>query len=147
MLSSERGLAMYVRVKKIGSKRYAYLTEGRSENGRVRQKSLAYLGPVTKIATGVPDSVTKRVNARIDGVDWGKINMSIRDIPLTFEEWQAVKLEMLSNALKSRRDRSRDAGRGRRPRIKGELSALTLIVRKRFAEMFETLKDGTLVMR
>ncbi len=138
---------MYVRVKTIGSKRYAYLAEGRSENGRVKQKTLAYLGPVTRIARGVPDSVMKRVNARLDGIDWGKINRSIRDIPLTFEEWQEVKREMLPGVLASRQERSRDTGRGGRPRIRGELAALTLIARKRFAEMFETLKDGTLVMR
>ena len=38
---------MYVRVKKIGSKRYAYLVEGVSKKGKVRQKTLAYLGPRT----------------------------------------------------------------------------------------------------
>lgn len=138
---------MYVRVKRIGSKRYVYLAEGRSENGKVRQKTLAYLGPVTKVARGIPDNVMRRVNSRLDGVDWEKINLSIRDIALTFEEWQEAKSEMLPSVLASRRDRSRDTGRGSRPRIMGELAALRLIARKRFAEMFETLKDGTLVMR
>ncbi len=138
---------MYVRVKKIGSKRYASLTENQSKNGRVKQKTLAYIGPVTRIARGVPDSMMKRASARIDGVDWRKINMSIRDIPLTFEEWQEVKREMLPSLLASRQGRARDKGRGSRPRTKGELKALTLIAKQRFDEMFETLKDGTLVMR
>ncbi len=138
---------MYVRIKKIGSKRYAYLAEGRSENGKVRQKTLAYLGPVTKIARGVPDSVMKRVDSHLVAVDWERINISIRDIPLTFEEWQEVKREMIPRVLASRQDRARETGRGSRARVRGELAALTLIAKKRFGEMFETLKDGTLVMR
>ncbi len=138
---------MYVRVKKIGSKRYAYLTEGRSVNGKVRQKTLAYLGSLVKIARGVPDVVMRRVDRRLGRVEWDRINMSIRDIPLTFEEWQEVKRDMLPRALATRQDRARERGRGSRPRIQGELAALTLIARKRFNEMFETLKDGTLVMR
>lgn len=138
---------MYVRVKKIGSKRYAYLTEGRSVNGKVRQKTLAYLGPLVKVSRGVPGIVMKRVEGRLGRVEWGRINMSIRDIPLTFEEWQEVKRDMLPRVLAARQDRARDKGRGNRPRIEGELAALTLIARRRFSEMFETLKDGTLVMR
>jgi hypothetical protein len=138
---------MYVRVKKIGSKRYAYLAEGRSVNGKVRQKTLAYLGSLVKMARGVPDIVMRRVDKRLGRVEWDRINMSIRDIPLTFEEWQEVKRDMLPRELAMRQDRARDKGRGSRPRIEGELLALTLIARKRFSEMFETLKDGTLVMR
>lgn len=138
---------MYVRVKKIGSKRYAYLAEGRSVNGKVRQKTLAYLGPIVKIARGVPDIVMRRVDRHLGRVDWDRINMSIRDIPLTFEEWQEVKRDMLPHVLATRQDRARDKGQGSRPRIQGELEALTLIAKKRFSEMFETLKDGTLVMR
>jgi hypothetical protein len=138
---------MYVRVKKIGSKRYAYLVEGKSVNGKVRQKTLAYLGPLVKVARGVPDIVARRVAKRLGRVEWNRINLSIRDIPLTFEEWQEVKRDMLPQVLAARQDRARDQGRGSRPRIEGELAALTLIAKKRFNEMFRTLKDGTLVMR
>lgn len=138
---------MYVRVKKIGSKRYAYLAEGRSVNRKVRQKTLAYLGPLVKVARGVPDVVVRRVDRRLGRVDWDRINVSLRDIPLTFEEWQEVKRDMLPGVLARRQDRGRDRGLGSRPRAQGELAALTLIARRRFSEMFETLKDGTLVMR
>ena len=138
---------MYLRVERIGPKRYAYLAEGRSDNGHVQQKTLAYLGPVTKIARGIPETVVKRVSARLESVDWQKINLSLRDIPLTFEEWQEMKREMLPSVLASRQGRARDKGRGSRPRTKGELKALTLIAKKRFDEVFKTLKDGTLVMR
>src|SRR6266699_2863448 len=119
---------MYVRVKKIGSKRYAYLAEGVSKNGKVRQKTLAYLGPLVKIATGVSDEISRKVDGKVRNVDWNKINMDIRRIPLDFDELQEI-------------------GRGNRPRVEGELAAITIIARRGFNEMFRTLKDGTLVMR
>ncbi len=138
---------MYVRVKRIGSKRYAYLAEGVSKNGRVRQKTLAYLGPIVKIVSGVPDEIRRKVDARIGNVDWNKINMDIRRIPIEFDELQEIKRNMLPRVLAGRQNRSGDIGRGNKPRVEGELAALTLIARKGFNEMFRTLKDGTLVMR
>lgn len=138
---------MYVRVKKIGSKRYLYLVRGILKSGRVKQKSLAYLGPVSKIAMGVPAEVMEKVDRRLSGVEWSKVNMAIRDIPLTFEELQEMKRDLFPKVLAMRQSRSGDSGRGSRPRIEGELAALTLIAKKEFDEMFETLKDGTLVMR
>jgi len=138
---------LYVRVKRIGSKRYAYLAEGVSKNGRVRQKTLAYLGPIVKIVSGVPDEIRRKVDARIGNVDWNKINMDIRRIPIEFDELQEIKRNMLPRVLAGRQNRSGDIGRGNKPRVEGELAALTLIARKGFNEMFRTLKDGTLVMR
>ena len=138
---------MYVRVKRIGSKRYAYLAEGVSKNGRVRQKTLAYLGPIVKIVSGVPDEIRRKVDARVGNVDWNKINMDIRRIPIEFDELQEIKRNMLPRVLAGRQNRSGDIGRGNKPRVEGELAALTLIARKGFNEMFRTLKDGTLVMR
>jgi len=135
------------RVKKIGSKRYAYLIEGVSKKGKVRQKSLAYLGPLVKIATGVPDEISRRVDGKARNVDWNKINMDIRRIPLDFDELQEIKRNMLPRVLIRRQSRSQDIGRGNRPRVEGELAALTIIARRGFNEMFRTLKDGTLVMR
>src|SRR5207253_5291683 len=134
---------MYVRVKKIGSKRYAYLVEGVSKKGKVRQKTLAYLGPLVKIATGVPDEISRRVDGKVRNVDWNKINMDIRRIPLDFDELQEIKRNMLPRVLIGRQNRSRDIGSGNRPRVEGELAALTIIARRGFNEMFRTLKDGT----
>src|SRR5437899_49788 len=45
---------MFVRVKKIRSKRYVYLVEGRRIGDRVRQKTLCYLGPISKLIYGLP---------------------------------------------------------------------------------------------
>ena len=107
---------MYVKLKKIGSKRYAYLVEGRSENGRVRQKTLAYLGPMVKIAMGVPDETTRKVDSRVGKVDWPKINTHIRRIPIEFEELLEIRRKALPIVLAARQNRSRGAGQGNRPK-------------------------------
>ncbi len=138
---------MYVRVKKIGAKRYAYLAEGVSRNGKVRQRTLAYLGPLVKIARGVPDKISRKVDSKVRNVDWNRINMGIRRISIDFDELQEIKRNMLPKVLAGRQSRSGDIGRGNRPRVDGELAALTIIAKRGFNEMFRTLKDGTLVMR
>ena len=138
---------VYVRLKKIGSKRYAYLVEGRSENGRVRQKTLAYLGPMVKIAMGVPDEITRKVDSRVGKVDWAKINTQIRKIPIEFEELLEIRRKALPIVLAARQNRSPDAGRGNRPRVEGELAALTIIAKKRFNEMFKLVGERTYRMR
>src|SRR5437660_12398429 len=111
---------MYVRVKKIGSKRYAYLVEGVSKKGKVRQKTLAYLGPLVKIATGVPGEMSRRVDGKVRNVDWNRINMEIRRIPLDFDEWQEIKRDMMQRATILRQNRIRDIGRGNRTKSEAE---------------------------
>lgn len=138
---------MYVRIKKIGSKRYAYIVEGVSRNGKVKQTTLAYLGPLVKIARGVPDEISRKVDGKVKNVDWAKINMDMRKIPIDFDELQEIKRNMLPKVLAGRQNRSAEIGRGNRPRVDGELAALTIIARRGFDQMFRTLKDGTLVMR
>src|SRR5438094_9745940 len=76
---------MFVRVKKVGPRRYAYLVDGVREGKRVRQRTLCYLGPVSKIVSGIPENVRKKIEERFQ-VNWDKINYEIRRIPLTFEE-------------------------------------------------------------
>lgn len=138
---------MYVRVKRIGSKRYVYLAEGVSENGHVRQKTLSYLGPITRVASGIPNDNRRRVEQKIGAVDWNKVNMGLRRIPLEFEEVEEMKREWLPKVLARRWKAARDVGRGNRPRAEGELTALIRMSRNSFNRLFETLADGTLVMR
>src|SRR5437016_5810365 len=138
---------MYVRVKKIGSKRYAYLVEGVSKKGKVRQKTRAYLGPLVKIATGVADEISRKGDGNVTNVDWNKINMDIRRIPLDFDELQEIKRIMVPRVLRGRLERALDIGRWNSPSAEAELAAFTIISRRGFYEMFRTLKDGTLVMR
>ena len=137
---------MYVRVKKIGAKRYLYLAEGRSKNGHVRQKTLAYLGPVVKVAAGVPDEIMKKVNGKIGTVDWKKINSRIRKVPLELSELQDMRRSQLPTVLRIRQDFKR-AGRGSMPRAEGELTALAIIAKKGFNEMFEPVGERTYRMR
>lgn len=137
---------MYVRVKRIGSRRYVYLADGMSENGRVRQRTLAYLGPITRVALGVPADVRRKVDRKVERVDWDKIRKAVRAIPLTFEELQDLKRSQFRTVLGIRRTGYR-LGPGRAPRVEGEIAALSLIARRRFIEMFERIGDRTYRMR
>ncbi len=136
---------MFVRAKKVGQRRYAYLVEGVREGRRVRQRTLCYLGPVSKLVSGgIPDDTRRKVGKRFQ-VDWNKINDEIGRIPLTFEE--------LSEARRARYAvyvRTRQAGfrsQGRLPRDEGELSALTRLAAARFREMFEEIGHREYRMR
>jgi hypothetical protein len=138
---------MFVRVKKIGGNRYAYLSEGVSNGGRVRQKTLCYLGPVTKVVSGIPDETREKVERLIGTVDWNKINTAIRAIPVTFEELQEMKRSQLPVAMRIRQNGFQNISRGNMPRAEGELSALTMIARKNFNEMFEAVGERKYRMR
>ncbi len=41
------------------------------------RRPIAYLGPMVKIAMGVPDEITRKVDSRVGKVDWAKINTHI----------------------------------------------------------------------
>src|SRR5437667_8566689 len=55
---------MYVRVKRVGSRRYAYLVKGVRAKERVRQKTLCYLGPVAKLGFGIPNDIRSKTEQR-----------------------------------------------------------------------------------
>jgi hypothetical protein len=138
---------MFVRVKKIGGNRYAYLSEGVSKNGRVRQKTLCYLGPVARVASGIPDATREKVERRVGSVDWNKINAALRTIPVTFEELQDMKRSQLAISLGFRKPGFKNISRGNMPRAEGELQALTTIAGRKFDEMFESVGDRKYRMR
>jgi hypothetical protein len=138
---------MFVRIKKIGGNRYVYLSEGVSKGGRVRQKTLCYLGPVTKVVSGIPNETRKKVERLVGAVDWNKINSAIRAIPVTFEELQDMKRSQLPITLSIRQNGFQNISRGNMPRAEGELSALTMIARKNFNEMFESIGERKYRMR
>jgi len=114
---------LYVRLKRIGANRYGYLVKGVSKNGKVNQKTLAYLGPLTRIATGIPEPTRQKVNRRLGTLDWDRINSDIRRIPITFEEMQKIKRAQLPSVLRIRATTS-NRSRGTKPRTEGELKAL-----------------------
>jgi hypothetical protein len=130
---------MYVRVKRVRSKRYAYLVKGVREGERVRQETLCYLGPVAKLGFGIPDDVRRKVEQRFE-VNWEKVENGIRQIPLTLEEVSQLRRE---NFIPTARTRSGP----RRSRVKGELSALSKLAAIGFRERFEKIGDREYRMR
>jgi hypothetical protein len=135
---------MFVRVKKVGSRRYVYLVEGRRKGNRVRQKTLSYLGPVPKLVYGVSSDTKRRVD-KILQVDWERVNERIARITLTFEELAEAKRVQYPVSIRASQPGSRT--QGRRPRVKGEQSALTVLAARRFNEMFEEIGDREYRMR
>ncbi len=126
---------MFVRAKKVKGRRYLYLVEGRRDGAVVKQKTLCYLGPPSKLAAGVPYAVKKRVGARLR-VDWNKIEDEIRRIPLTFEELAEARRGQFAFSVRTRGERRRPS-QGNLPRAEGELSALAKLAARRFGEVFE----------
>jgi hypothetical protein len=135
---------MFVRVKKVGSRRYAYLVNGVRERGRVRQRTLCYLGPISKLVFGIPDNTRKKVEKRFQ-VDWFRMNDQLRRIPLTFEELSRARRDQYAVSIRTRRAGFRS--QGDLPRDKGELSVLSRLVAIRFREMFEEIGEREYRMR
>jgi hypothetical protein len=135
---------MFVRVKKVGSRRYAYLVDGVRERNSVRQRTLCYLGPISKLVLGIPDNTRKKVEKRFQ-VDWDRINDHLRRIPLTFEELSRARRDQYAVSIRTRQAGFRS--RGDLPRDKGELSVLSRLVAIRFREMFEEIGEREYRMR
>ena len=130
---------MYVRVKRVGSRRYAYVVKGVREKARVRQKTLCYLGPVAKLGFGISNNIRRKVEQRFQ-VNWEKVEKGIRQIPLTLEEISQLRRE---NFIPTARTRNGP----RRSRAKGELSALSKLAALGFRERFERIGDREYRMR
>jgi hypothetical protein len=130
---------MFLRVKKVGSRRYAYLVDGVREGKRVRQRTLCYLGPLAKLGFGIPNDVRRKVERRFQ-LDWEKIESGIRHVPLALEEISQLRRE---NFIPTARTRSGP----RRSRVKGELSALSELAAIGFRERFEKIGDREYRMR
>jgi len=135
---------MFVRAKKVGLRRYAYLVEGAREGRRVMQRTLCYLGPVSKLVSGVPDDTRRKVGERFQ-VDWNKINREIGRIPLTFEELSEARRAQYAVSIRTRQAGFRS--QGDLPRAEGELSALSRLAATKFREMFEAVGDREYRMR
>src|SRR5438552_18801805 len=126
---------MFTKVKEVAGRRYVYLVEGAREGRRVRQKTLCYLGPLWRLASGVPKETKKRVDGRLP-VDWREIEDRIRRIPLTCEELEAARRDRFARSGREGRGKT-PSSRGDRPRADGELLALSSISAARFRELFE----------
>ncbi len=110
------------------------------EGGRVRQKTLCHLGPLYRLASGVPADARRKAERRVPTADWNRINAEIRRVPLTFVELAEAGRARYAATLRVRR-RDRVRSQGGLPRAEGELSALTRLATTGFAEMFERVGD------
>jgi len=134
---------VFVRAKSVRGRRYLYLVEGKREGESVRQKTLCYLGPLSRLASGVPEAVRTSVGERLL-VDWKEVNDRIGRIPLTFEELSEARRAQFATSARARGQRGRPT-QGELPRDEGELSALSKLAGSRFKELFE--EKGALVYR
>jgi len=126
---------VFVRAKRVGRRRYLYLVEGRRDGANVKQKTLRYLGPLSRLAAGVPEEVKMNVDLRLR-VDWQKINDEIARIPLSFEELSETRRAQFAISVRMRTRQGRPT-QGNLPRTEGELSALSKAAAHRFEELFE----------
>ena len=130
---------MFVRARRVGARRYAYLVEGVREGKRVKQKTLLYLGPIWKLAAGpIPDTIKSKAEKRFK-VDWNRVSRDLARIPLTFEELALARQKRYAISVMTRQAGPRS--RGNLPRARGELSALSRIATTRFNQMFERVGD------
>lgn len=134
---------MFVRAKRVGRRRYLYLVEGKRDGEKVRQKTLCYLGPMSKLASGVPEVVRTSIGARLR-IDWKNVDDQIGRIPLSFEELSEARRAQFATSARMRGERGRPA-QGDLPRAEGELSALSKLAEYRFKELFE--ETGALAYR
>lgn len=134
---------MYVRIKRVRGRRYAYLVEGTREGGRVRQKVVRYLGPMAKVAYGVPEDTF--VGGLAGKLDRRALNDAIRRIPLTFAELSEARKYAYPLALEGRRQGF--LTRGTRQRVEGEDEALSAIAGSRFWQVFAEIGEGRYRMR
>jgi len=120
----------------------------RDGGGRVRQRILCYLGPLSRLSTGVPSEDKKRVAQRLGTtkVDWDKVNLQLRRIPITYEELQERRRREYNSWVK-RSNGNLHRPLRTRPRAPGELEALARIARARFREVFERVSEREYRMR
>jgi len=146
---------MFVRLKEVAGRRYIYLVEGRRRGGRVRQRVLCYLGPLSTLAYGIPEDVKRRVEEENPSMafDWNKINGQIRKIPLKFEELSEVRMKQYALAVKARSLRlplpevEVTPSRLFEQRSERELAALAKLAARGFQRMYEELGERRYRMR
>jgi hypothetical protein len=123
---------MFVRVKKVRGRRYAYLVEGVREGARVRQRVVCYLGPVPRVALGVPRKLVMDKEGL--PVDWKVVREAAARIPLSLEELSDARRYGYPLVLSSRRQGF--LTRGTRQRVEGEEDALSRLAASNFKEKF-----------
>ena len=133
---------LFVRVKTVRGRRFAYVVEGKRTGADVRQKVVRYLGPMSRLANGVPEAVATRGGT---AVDWKMVNDALRRIPLTFDELDEARRSRFSRATEARRQGF--LRRSTRRRLEGEEEALFRIAASKFGLLFREVGKGRYRMR
>lgn len=134
---------MYLRLKSVRGRRYAYLVEGQREGNRVRQKVVRYLGPLSRVGFGIPESLMVQ-----DGeatIDWKSVNEAVARIPMTFDELSEARLLRYPAAIRDRRMGFPTGGT--RGRVRGEEDALVALASAKFGQAFTELGKGRYRMK
>ncbi|MHB2035179.1 MAG: hypothetical protein ACYCPW_00345 [Nitrososphaerales archaeon] len=142
---------MYPRVKEIASKQYIYLVEGVRQGSKVRQSTVAYLGPLSVLTFGIPSTVRKKAErrARVQ-IDWETVEKQIAKIPVKFEALvnsrrREVSLRARAQFKKSPPSNIISANISATPkelllqRAPGELEALAQLSKRGFDSMFQQI--------
>ena len=77
------------------------MVEGKRSGANVKQKTLCYLGPLSRLVAGVPEEVKKDVDLRLR-VDWKKIDDEIARFPLSFEELSETRRAQFAISVRMR---------------------------------------------
>ena len=143
---------MYPRVKNIGGRQYVYLVQGSRKGKKVRQESVSYLGPLSVLTFGIPESIRKKVQRKIGSrsdINWDDLNAKIAKLPMNFDEFAKSKnrrstlklreVSRLSLPLDSRRKARVEPPEIFNQRIAGELETIARLSKNTFESMFEQI--------
>ena len=142
---------MYPRVKEIAGKQYIYLVEGVRQGSKVRQNTVAYLGPLSVLLFGIPLYVRKKVERRAKNrIDWDSVEKQIAKIPVNFETLvnsrrRVVSLRARAQFKKSLPGTTLTTSVSTTPkdlllqRTPGELEALAQLSKRGFDSMFQQI--------
>jgi hypothetical protein len=137
---------MFVRLKRISGRRYAYLVEGKRRGNKVKQVIIGYLGPFYALIPGVPEYVRSKLTRK--QIDWNDVNSQLKQIPVTLDELAEMKRGRLRVFFSARGTDIPVQTTPKTPsvllaqRSAGELSALSKLSARAFQRMFGKTDEG-----
>ena len=146
---------MYPRVKEISGRKYVYLVAGARIRDKVTQRTLAYLGPLSVLAFGIPESTKRKTERKVrELIDWKNLGKRIKRFPVEFNDFDGSRRPSLRAraVFRQRLPRrinavTRDPSRLLAQRTPGELEALTRIADRNFKSTFRKIGPYTYELR
>lgn len=126
-----------------------YLVRGSRSGDKVRQKSVAYLGPLSVLTFGIPKSVREKAELRAgESIEWNVIRKKIASMPVKFDEFIASKNRIATLKTRALLQTKipikeiisaipQDPAKLLLQRAPGELEALTRLSQRSFRFMFQ----------